>query len=1050
MDNLSTIVRMIRWTTILMLSFVNIHAQQIAIPRIDMMPDMPQPYLMRNWKQVAQGYDSLVFNKDLSGEYFPFLFIRTNTVNYPEYLSFGLHTAVGTSNPNSGEAINVIPAVVGASLVGIDKSDQYGQNWALMCEEYFNKRLDENIYLNHPVSSSGDDWWYETMPNVFFLQLNYLYPHLGDFDYQVETLANQWLTATEHMGGSATPWNTLDMDYRAWSMSTMTPLETGVKEPEAAGAIAWILHNAYNITGDRKYLVGAEWSLEYLDAYQGNPSYELQLPYGVYTAARLNAENDTQYDIEKMVNWCFNPGELRGWGAIVGKWGDYDCSGLIGEANDSGNDYAFAMNGYEQTSALVPMVRYDDRFATAIGKWVLNLANASRLFYPNYLPDDMQDNEDWAHTYDPDSYIAYESMKETKNGISPYATGDAMDGGWASTNLMLYSSSHVGILGGIIDTTNVEGILRLDLLKTDFYRNEAYPTYLYYNPYDISKSVEVILSAGTFDLYDAISNTILTTGVSGSTNVAVPAKESLMIVVIPASATVTTQGKMTYAGDIIIDFNNGTAISDYPPRIKALVAKNPVVQANSLIEVYCTASDPEQEPLSYEWTFNGNPVESSDVFEYSAPDVPGIYSLKCIVFDPGMQSDTLSVNISVVEKILYPPEIIAIEANNRKVDLSGIIELTCVAHDANNDPLNYEWTTTCGNIVGDSDSASFTAPNSEVNCFIFCKVTDTDGMSFIDSIDVMVRDLSVSPIGNLIANYPMDGNARDISRNGLHGTDVGVSWVEDKESEAAGAAFFNGTNSFVHVENNNLLNFQDEITIACWINIAELKEQEQYIISHGNWENRYKISVSNNKIRFTLNTSNGIKDLDSEITLRTEEWYHLVAVYNGSDMELWLNGKLDAFIPHSGEINKTSYDLVFGQHLPGENGFNFKGALDALSIYNFGLSEGLIYENMEDSIPVSVKPNEISPENKLNVFPNPVTGNMVNVICPASISGAVTITLYDLSGKPVFVKNEFIIPIDKATVSIPIGIKRTGIYILSITTTKFSLKETIVISQFRD
>ena len=85
------------------------------------------------------------------------------------------------------------------------------------------------------------------------------------------------------------------------------------------------------------------WNLEFLNAYSGNPSYELQLPYGVYAAARINAEMGTRYNIEKMVNWCFNRGELRGWGTIVGKWGNYDCSGLVGEANDGGNDYAFAM-----------------------------------------------------------------------------------------------------------------------------------------------------------------------------------------------------------------------------------------------------------------------------------------------------------------------------------------------------------------------------------------------------------------------------------------------------------------------------------------------------------------------------------------------------------------------------------------------------------------------------------------------------------------------------------------------------------------------------------
>jgi hypothetical protein len=114
----------------------NSFAQQIAVSRIEMMPNLLAPYEMRNWKQVAQGYDSLVFNFDLIGQYLLLIWWRTNTVNYPNHLSFGLHTVVGTTVPNSAEAINLLPAVVGASLVGIDKSNQNGQNWVLMCEEF--------------------------------------------------------------------------------------------------------------------------------------------------------------------------------------------------------------------------------------------------------------------------------------------------------------------------------------------------------------------------------------------------------------------------------------------------------------------------------------------------------------------------------------------------------------------------------------------------------------------------------------------------------------------------------------------------------------------------------------------------------------------------------------------------------------------------------------------------------------------------------------------------------------------------------------------------
>ena len=154
----------------------------------------------------------------------------------------------------------------------------------------------------------------------------------------------------------------------------------------------------------------------------------------------MNAELGTDYDIEKIVNWCFDVGSLRNWGAILGHWGVYDVYGLIGESD--GSDYAFLMNTFEQIGALVPMVRYDDRFARAIGKWVLNAANACRLFYSGYLSDLNQDNEAWANMYDQNSYMGYEGLRQSPNGF-PYATGDAMDGGWGETNLSLYSSLHM-------------------------------------------------------------------------------------------------------------------------------------------------------------------------------------------------------------------------------------------------------------------------------------------------------------------------------------------------------------------------------------------------------------------------------------------------------------------------------------------------------------------------------------------------------------------------------------------------------------------------------
>ncbi|OQX88754.1 hypothetical protein B6D60_01305, partial [candidate division KSB1 bacterium 4484_87] len=80
----------------IILIFANIgRAQQIDIDRIEQMPNFPTPYQMRDWKKVAIGYDSLVFDLQASGQYLPVIQINQSTINYPEHESFILHSYVG-------------------------------------------------------------------------------------------------------------------------------------------------------------------------------------------------------------------------------------------------------------------------------------------------------------------------------------------------------------------------------------------------------------------------------------------------------------------------------------------------------------------------------------------------------------------------------------------------------------------------------------------------------------------------------------------------------------------------------------------------------------------------------------------------------------------------------------------------------------------------------------------------------------------------------------------------------------------------------------------
>lgn len=1004
----------------------SLFAQQIGIPRIELMPDFPQPYEMRNWKHVAQAYDSLVYNEYLSGQYLPLIEITDQTINYPDHPGFGLHSYVGTGSPSAGEAINVLPSVIGATLCGIDKGKQFGKNWVLWCEEYFNKASGENVYLNNPNGQSGHDWWYETMPNIFFYQLKDLYPNMGDFEVQFTSVAKSWFGAVKAMGGGNTPWKVPEMNYRAWNLKLMEPLTEGVPEPEAAGALAWLMYCAYQQTGKTEWKEAAEWCMEYLNGLETNPSYELQLPYGTYMAARMNAEMGTKYDLEKMVNWCFNIGPLRNWGSIVGTWGGLDCDGLIGEQSEGGAGYAFTMNGFQQAAALLPMVRYDDRYAHALGKWTLNLANASRLFYANYLPDENQDARSWTSIYDPGSVIAYEALKETLEGRAPFGTGDAFRGGWAATNLALYGSSHVGMLGGIVSSTNVEGILQLDLLKTDFYRNEAYPTYLYFNPHTSSQEVFLDLGGNSNDIYECTTNQFLAYNQAGQYLLSIPPGQARVIVLVPAGQEITFKYDHTLAGGVVIDYLNGRVIENFPPRIKSLASKDSLVLVNTDHKIFCTAEDREFDALQYRWSGEGENWVSDSILVWKAPETTGYYDIICYVRDGGGLQDSMYLTLHVVDRIITPPIIEQFYAVQRKLHPATTTIVICEAIDINNDLLQYHWSSTGGTIEGEGASVTWLAPNFEGNFTIRCEVSNEDLLSIGDSLDLMVRDSSYSQSGNLVGGFSLDGNGEDFSSYHNHGIPYNMIWEDDRNGKSGKAAGFNGTSSMIRVSSDDYLNFVDGLSLTCWIKVKENVRGEQFIVSHGSWQNRYKLSINNNLLRFTINGSLGIIDLDSKTELQADTWQHLAVVYNGRDMELYLDGELNSFAPWSGKLNITSHDLTIGQMLSNNPAYNFNGVMDDLRIFNYGIDRQTIGKVMSGELMPDII---LADTNHFTVFPNPARGS-VTIVMPANgfipdkiwITAAGGKVMWNFERPERFVQNN--------KLSLPLGHLNAGIYFI--------------------
>lgn len=548
--------------------------KQESIKRVEGMPNLPKPFKILDFNQLAKDYDTKVFDPNQTGKYWPLVWKDNSKKNFDKE-TFGIYTAMGDVRQgvenHQGifhESLATIGSVLGASMVGIDKSNQRGENYVEMLKNYFNSETKWNIIMNNTcpeVAQLGGgyarDWWYDVYPNVLFYAVADFYPKEKDYETILRSVADKFYLADSVLNGN--------YSYSFFDYSTMEPKKSWIcSQQDVAAGHSFILYSAYQKFKDPKYLEGAKSSLEALLNQKENYFYEILMPFGAYVAARMNAEQGTNYDFSKILDWTFDGTSVcrKGWGVLVDNWNGYDVSGLVGSTIHNGG-FAFLMNTYDTMWPLVPMVRYDQRYANAIGKWMLNAANASRLFYPDEIPDDHQTiPEEKEHTK---GVIAYEGLikkanyEQFENIEAPIAIGDGPH--WVKGNpnvsqFSVYGSGHVGIAGAIISRTNIENILQLDLLATDFYKAEAFPSYLYYNPNPEIKEVTISVDKNEVKIYDTTKRAFISQSAQGDFTFKLEKENSAVLVFVPKDAIIVAKEGKLYADDVVIDYHYESSI----------------------------------------------------------------------------------------------------------------------------------------------------------------------------------------------------------------------------------------------------------------------------------------------------------------------------------------------------------------------------------------------------------------------------------------------------------------------------------------------------------
>ena len=155
------------------------------------------------------------------------------------------------------------------------------------------------------------------------------------------------------------------------------------------------------------------------------------------------------------------------------------------------------------------------------------------------------------------------------------------------------------------------------------------------------------------------------------------------------------------------------------------------------LQVVCTASDPDGDELSYNWSASAGEVTGDgDTVTWVAPPSEGSYSVAVVVTD-GRGGEVMDY-VAITVRTNNPPTIASLTADAEWTTPSGTLQVTCTASDPDGDELSYEWSTSGGDISGTGSVASWSAPQEVGTYSVTVVVRDGYGSSATGLLTVSV------------------------------------------------------------------------------------------------------------------------------------------------------------------------------------------------------------------------------------------------------------------------------------------------------------------------
>ena len=195
----------------------------------------------------------------------------------------------------------------------------------------------------------------------------------------------------------------------------------------------------------------------------------------------------------------------------------------------------------------------------------------------------------------------------------------------------------------------------------------------------------------------------------------------------------------------------------------------------------------------------------------------------------------------------------------------------------------------------------------------------------------------------LVAYYPLNGDASDISGNGLNGTPMGdPEWSDGVDG---GGVLLDGDGDYLQVASDPKLDIVGPIALALWIRpdaanpeglgteTAPMAKALSTASPSWSWQVRYGWGSPKPFMAFTFNTSPRAWAYVGR-NLPQGEWCHIACSHDGATLTAYLNGLATESTP-MGAIAVSPTPVLIGSDGWGSD---WIGAIDEVAIYNRALS----------------------------------------------------------------------------------------------------------------